>query len=99
MKKIILAALILMSASVSAQVVTAGQKTETVNVSFSSTHDLRGNEVQVAASTVCLNGKLFAVAVQKDSTGKTSGGVALTQIMESNATGHMFHVDCRSNKK
>jgi uncharacterized protein YacL len=70
----------------------------TVNLEFKSVHSLHVNETQVAVSTVCINGKLFAVAVQKDSSGK-SGGVALTQVMESNATGNMFHVDCRPSKK
>ena len=99
MKKIMFAALMVMSSLASAQVVTAGEKTETVNLSFYTMHSMRGNEVQVAASTICINGKLFAVAVQKDNSGKNLGGVALTQVMESNNSGKMYHVDCRSNKK
>jgi len=96
MKKIILAALLVMSASASAQVVVAGKKTENVTLSFKS--DVSVREVEVAASTVCIEGKLFAVAVQRDSSGKTSG-VTMTQIFESNATGTMYHVDCKSKKE
>lgn len=99
MKKTIFAALMLLSASASAQVVTAGEKTERVNLEFNSVHSMHGNETQVAVSTVCVNGKLFAVAVQRDNSSKNMGGVALTQVMESNNTGKMFHVDCHPSKK
>ncbi len=101
MKKIILAALMVMSASASAQTIEARQITEVVKLTFPSSPS--ENSAYVGATTVCLDGKLFAVAVQNRNY-KDNSGVALTQIFETKRTGvnndvASYHVDCKIKKE
>jgi hypothetical protein len=99
MKRILFAVLMIMSSSAMAyDWQNKSKENQTVNLEFNSLGGLNSNQVQVAVATVCIEGKLFAVAVQKDSSSKNTGGVALTQVMELNGNGKMAHVNCNSKK-
>lgn len=85
----------LISTSVSAQDVVKKKKDKVVTLQMPGVPGR--NEVYIVASTVCLEGKLFAVAVQKDNSGKSSG-ITMTQVMESNKE-KVQPVECKSKEQ